>query len=61
MREVLGEGWVVASRPLHIITGKGLHSSGGIAVLGPAIRNALEREGWTVGAWDGGLSIRGRA
>lgn len=61
VREVLNEGWVVATRPLHIITGRGLHSSGGVAVLGPAIRSALEREGWTVGTWSGGLSIRGRA
>ncbi|KAL5513213.1 hypothetical protein ACEPAH_3611 [Sanghuangporus vaninii] len=60
VREVLDEGWVSPARQLRVITGRGSHSSNGVAVLGPAVKKALEGEGWNVGKWDGGLSIRGR-
>ncbi|KAL5492435.1 hypothetical protein ACEPAI_3882 [Sanghuangporus weigelae] len=60
VREVLAEGWVSPARPLRIITGRGSHSSNGVAVLGPAVKKALEGEGWNIGKWNGGLSIRGR-
>lgn len=60
VREVLDEGWTSSLRPLKIITGRGSHSSGGVAVLGPAVKKALEREGWMVEVWEGGLSVRGR-
>ncbi|OCB86394.1 hypothetical protein A7U60_g6512 [Sanghuangporus baumii] len=60
VREVLDEGWVSPARPLRAITGRGSHSSNGVAVLGPAVKRALEGEGWNVGKWNGGLSIRGR-
>lgn len=61
VHDVLGEGWVTGSRPLRIITGRGTHSTNGVGVLGPAIKNALEKEGWHVGKWEGGLVVNGRA
>ncbi|KAJ7881186.1 hypothetical protein B0H13DRAFT_2235610 [Mycena leptocephala] len=47
-------------KPLKIITGRGSHSAGQISVLKPAVRRALEEDGWVVGQWDAGLTVRGR-
>ncbi|KAJ7089889.1 hypothetical protein B0H15DRAFT_276739 [Mycena belliarum] len=58
--EILAEGGWGGGKPLKIITGRGAHSAGGTSVLKPALRRALEASGWIVGAWDGGLSVRGR-
>ena len=60
VHEVLDEGWVCASRPLKIVTGRGSHSTNKIGVLGPAVSSALEREGWRIRQWDGGLIVHGR-
>ncbi|EJD07598.1 uncharacterized protein FOMMEDRAFT_143938 [Fomitiporia mediterranea MF3/22] len=60
VREVLEEGWVSSARPLHVVTGRGNHSTGGVAVLGPAVKKALEQDDWAVGKWDGGITVRGR-
>jgi len=46
--------------PLHIITGHGSHSAGGVGVLKPAVHRALVNDGWDVRMWDGGLDVRGR-
>lgn len=48
-------------QPLKIITGKGSHSTNKVAVLKPAIRNALLDDGWVVGTWNAGLVVRGRS
>lgn len=61
VHEVLDEGWVCSARPLHIITGRGSHSTNGVGVLGPVVSNALEREGWRVRQRDGSLLVYGRA
>ncbi|KAI5124265.1 hypothetical protein M0805_005114 [Coniferiporia weirii] len=62
VREVLDEGWASPARPLHVITGRGTHSTGGVAVLGPALKNALERDGWSVGRrGEAGLLVKGQA
>ncbi|KAJ7027951.1 hypothetical protein C8F04DRAFT_1222862 [Mycena alexandri] len=60
VNEILAEGGWSAERPLKIITGRGTHSAGRVSVLKPAVRKALEEEGWVVGGWEGGLSVRGR-
>ncbi|KAJ7483194.1 hypothetical protein FB451DRAFT_1233660 [Mycena latifolia] len=58
--EILEEGGWGAAKPLMIITGRGSHSANQTSVLKPALRRALEGSGWIVGAWDGGLSVKGR-
>ncbi|CAK5267454.1 unnamed protein product [Mycena citricolor] len=60
VNEVLSEGSWGADSPLKIITGRGAHSANSVSVLKPAVRRALEAEGWTVSSWDGGLIVRGR-
>ncbi|KAJ7777239.1 hypothetical protein B0H16DRAFT_1406818 [Mycena metata] len=60
VNEILADGGWSAERPLKIITGRGTHSAGRVSVLKPAVRKALEEEGWVVGGWEGGLSVRGR-
>ncbi|KAF9460544.1 hypothetical protein BDZ94DRAFT_1299845 [Collybia nuda] len=47
-------------KPLKIITGRGSHSVNQVSVLKPAVKKALVEDGWIVGAWDGGLVVRGR-
>jgi len=47
--------------PVEFITGRGNHSAGGIAVLGPAVRNALIQEGWNVSSLPAGLVVYGRS
>lgn len=49
-----------SGQPFKIVTGKGSHSANKVAVLKPAIKNALVEDGWTVGTWDAGLVVRGR-
>ena len=49
-----------SEKPLHIITGRGTHSVGGVGVLKPAVKSALSGDGWIVGTWDGGLVVRGK-
>jgi hypothetical protein len=50
----------IAADPITIITGKGTHSIGGIGVLGPAVRNALSADGWSLAIGEGSLTVRGR-
>ncbi|TDL24102.1 hypothetical protein BD410DRAFT_786798 [Rickenella mellea] len=61
VKEVLGESWCSPARPLTIITGRGSHSSNRVGVLGPAVKNVLDAEGWVVSKWDGGLVVRGKS
>ncbi|OSD04844.1 Smr-domain-containing protein [Trametes coccinea BRFM310] len=61
VREYLAEHGATNARPLKVITGRGSHSRNGVAVLGPAVKNALTADGWRVDTCDGGLVIRGRA
>ncbi|TFK52024.1 hypothetical protein OE88DRAFT_1658783 [Heliocybe sulcata] len=49
------------AKPLHVITGRGNHSANRVGVLGPAVRAALEEDGWNVSSFDGGLVVRGRS
>ncbi|KAH9893521.1 Smr-domain-containing protein [Cubamyces lactineus] len=60
VREYLEEHGATPARPLKVITGRGSHSRNGVAVLGPAVKNALTAEGWLIDNCDGGLIIRGR-
>ncbi|KAI0705241.1 hypothetical protein BC835DRAFT_1459354 [Cytidiella melzeri] len=60
VRKLLIETPATTSMPLKIITGRGLHSTSGIGVLGPAVKNALVEDGWNVDKWTGGLIVRGR-
>lgn len=48
------------ARPLKIITGRGTHSVNHVSVLKPRIREALSKDGWSVGVWEGGVIVRGR-
>ncbi|KAJ3512601.1 hypothetical protein NLJ89_g3418 [Agrocybe chaxingu] len=48
------------AKPMKIITGRGAHSAGQVSVLKPAVRKALEEDGWVVGTWDAGLVVRSR-
>ncbi|KAI0339432.1 hypothetical protein BDW22DRAFT_1431700 [Trametopsis cervina] len=59
-RRILVETPASAMKPLKIITGRGLHSTNGVGVLGPAIKKALSEDGWNVGKWTGGLVVRGK-
>ncbi|KAI8981208.1 Smr-domain-containing protein [Trametes punicea] len=59
VREYLAERAATNARPLKIITGRGSHSRNGVAVLGPAVKNALTADGWLVDTCDGGLIVRG--
>lgn len=56
----IGTDHCSAGRPLTIVTGRGSHSVNGVGVLAPAVRKALEAEGWNVGRWAAGLMVRGR-
>lgn len=46
--------------PMKIITGRGNHSVGGIAVLGPAVYDALKNDGWNASRSSGFLLVHGR-
>ncbi len=53
----------VPGQSLTIVTGVGRHSAGKRGVLGPAVANVLEADGWRVERGDGGrgyLVVRGR-
>ncbi|EJF64082.1 hypothetical protein DICSQDRAFT_178599 [Dichomitus squalens LYAD-421 SS1] len=58
-REYLSEYF--NDKPVKIITGRGNHSSNGVGVLGPAVKNALVSDGWIVDTIDGGLVVRGHS
>ncbi|KAJ7249553.1 hypothetical protein B0H12DRAFT_1122144 [Mycena haematopus] len=58
--EILKEGEWSADKPLKIITGRGNHSVGQVSVLKPALKKSLEEDGWLVGTWDAGVTVRGR-
>lgn len=47
--------------PVEFITGRGNHSAGRIAVLGPAVRSALIEDGWNVSSLPAGLVVYGRS
>ncbi|KAI0083956.1 hypothetical protein BDY19DRAFT_974898 [Irpex rosettiformis] len=59
-RRILVESPATQAKPLKIITGRGLHSTSGVGVLGPAVKNALVEDGWNVDRWTGGLVVRGK-
>ncbi|KAI0294331.1 hypothetical protein B0F90DRAFT_1757588 [Multifurca ochricompacta] len=46
--------------PMRFITGRGNHSAGGKGVLGPAVYEALIRDGWDVSTFPAGIVVRGR-
>ncbi|TFK90135.1 hypothetical protein K466DRAFT_651704 [Polyporus arcularius HHB13444] len=58
-REFVAANW--KGKPLRIITGRGKHSTNGIGVLGPAVKNALAADGWRADTFDGGVTVRGLA
>ncbi|KAI0766683.1 Smr-domain-containing protein [Trametes elegans] len=60
VREYLAEHGATHAKPLRVITGRGNHSRNGVGVLGPAVKNALSADGWSVDTIDGGLVVRGR-
>ncbi|KAI0916639.1 hypothetical protein AcV5_003070 [Taiwanofungus camphoratus] len=60
VKDILHEGGISGSKPLKIITGRGMHSANGIGVLGLAVKSALLDEGWTVGTWDGGQVVHAK-
>ncbi|KAF7309449.1 Cytoplasmic protein [Mycena indigotica] len=60
VKEILEEQIWSSDKPLRVITGRGTHSAGQVSVLKPAVRRSLEEEGWLIGQWDGGLTVRGR-
>jgi len=43
-----------------IVVGKGHHSAGGVAKVGPAVSKALQNEGWRVEKGSGDITVRGR-
>ncbi|KAI9510027.1 hypothetical protein F5148DRAFT_1182692 [Russula earlei] len=47
--------------PVEFITGRGNHSVGGRAVLGPAVHDALVADGWDVSPLPAGLIVNGRS
>ena len=46
--------------PVEFITGRGNHSAGGKAVLGPAVYDALIEDGWIALTLPAGLIVHGR-
>ncbi|KAH9940867.1 uncharacterized protein BXZ73DRAFT_42487 [Epithele typhae] len=59
-RQYLVEYWT-PGKQLRIITGRGSHSRNGVGVLGPAVKNALIADGWSIIAIEGGLVVEGLA
>ena len=45
---------------MKFITGRGKHSVGGKAVLGPAVYGALVEDGWIASTFPAGLIVHGR-
>ncbi|KAJ7498013.1 hypothetical protein B0H11DRAFT_1998295 [Mycena galericulata] len=60
VNEILREKTWSSDTQLKIITGRGAHSANQISVLKPAVKKALTEDGWIVGTWDGGLTVRGK-
>jgi len=60
VKDILQQDGSSPTKPLTIITGRGIHSVNGVGVLRPAVRIALEEDGWYIGAWDGGLFVKGK-
>ncbi|KAG8875345.1 hypothetical protein FRB97_005209 [Tulasnella sp. 331] len=46
-------------QPLTLITGRGNHSKGKVGVIGPAVQNALEGEGWRTSKRPGAIAVTG--
>ncbi|EPQ56733.1 hypothetical protein GLOTRDRAFT_75580 [Gloeophyllum trabeum ATCC 11539] len=61
VKDILRTEGASPAKPLHVITGRGNHSANRVGVLGPAVRAALEEDGWVVSSFDGGLVVRGRS
>jgi len=59
-REFLNDYPASEACPMKIITGRGNHSVGGIAVLGPAVYDALKNDGWNVLKFLGFVRVDGR-
>jgi len=51
--------WETVACPMKIITGRGNHSVGGIAILGPAVHDALKNDGWNVSKFLGFVRVDG--
>jgi hypothetical protein len=51
---------LIVVHTMQFITGQGKHSVDGKAVLGPAVYDALIKDGWNVSTFAGGLTVRGR-
>ncbi|KAF8489891.1 hypothetical protein F5888DRAFT_1743972 [Russula emetica] len=49
-----------AACPMEFITGRGIHSAGGKAVLGPAVYGALIKDGWNASTLPAGIIVHGR-
>ncbi|PFH51010.1 hypothetical protein AMATHDRAFT_75206 [Amanita thiersii Skay4041] len=60
VKEELQQQHYSASKPLKIITGRGSHSVNQVSILKPAVKKALDEDGWSVGVWEGGLVVRGK-
>jgi hypothetical protein len=45
---------------MEFITGRGIHSAGGKAVLGPAVYGALIKDGWNASTLPAGIIVHGR-
>jgi hypothetical protein len=45
---------------MEFITGRGIHSAGGKAVLRPAVYGALIKDGWNVSTLPAGIIVYGR-
>ena len=45
--------------PMKLVTGRGSHSVGGIAVLGPAVYDALKNDGWNASKSPGFVLVHG--
>jgi hypothetical protein len=64
-REKVTSWWVGLGDRAHghagykIITGKGTHSEGGVARVGPAVSRMLIREGWRVEVGSGSMIVTG--
>jgi len=60
VKEILQRDGCSPSKPLKIVTGRGTHSANRVGVLKPAVKTALLEDGWDVGQWDGGLTVKGK-
>ncbi len=45
---------------MEFITGRGIHSAGGKAVLRPAVHGALIKDGWNASTLPAGIIVNGR-